>query len=148
MAGWTLAATSAAELDQIMGWFPDAVSVSIWGGPDFRFPFTAETFREDCRLDAVESFSLRNAEGQLAAFGQAYERDGRGHLARLVSNPRRSKRHATTTSIRCSYIGIIHLRTSVTCRSVSSSGTTRKVHRCPTRVISLRDVQQGDNNEP
>ncbi|MDH3821716.1 MAG: GNAT family N-acetyltransferase, partial [Gammaproteobacteria bacterium] len=94
MAGWTLAATSAAELDQIMGWFPDAVSVSIWGGPDFRFPFTAETFREDCRLDAVESFSLRNAEGQLAAFGQAYERDGRGHLARLVSNPRMRRQGA------------------------------------------------------
>jgi GNAT superfamily N-acetyltransferase len=162
MAGWTLAATSAAELDQIMGWFPDAVSVSIWGGPDFRFPFTAETFREDCRLDAVESFSLRNAEGQLAAFGQAYERDGRGHLARLVSNPRMRRQGAgrqlieriimsleeARTSIRCSCIGIIHLRTSVTCRSVSSSGTTRKVHRCPTRVISLRDVQQGDNNEP
>jgi ribosomal protein S18 acetylase RimI-like enzyme len=27
------------------------------------------------------------AHGRLAAFGQAYERDGRGHLARLVSNP-------------------------------------------------------------
>jgi len=35
----------------------------------------------------MASFSLRNAERQLAAFGQAYERDGRGHLARLVSNP-------------------------------------------------------------
>lgn len=85
--GWTMAATSAADLDQIMGWFPDADSVNIWGGPNFRFPFTAETFREDCRFDAMESFSLRDAEGQLAAFGQAYERDGRGHLARLVSNP-------------------------------------------------------------
>ena len=85
--GWVLAATSAADLDQIMGWFPDADSVKIWGGPNFRFPFTAKTFREDCRFDALESFSLRNAGGQLAAFGQAYERDGRGHLARLVSNP-------------------------------------------------------------
>jgi ribosomal protein S18 acetylase RimI-like enzyme len=84
---WTLAATSAADLDQIMSWFPDAASVNIWGGPKFRFPFTVETFREDCRLDAMESFSLRNAEGRLAAFGQAYEREGRGHLARLVSNP-------------------------------------------------------------
>ena len=85
--GWALAATSAADLDQIMGWFPDADSVKIWGGPNFRFPFTAKTFREDCRFGALESFSLRNAGGRLAAFGQAYERDGRGHLARLVSNP-------------------------------------------------------------
>ena len=85
--GWILAASSTADLDQIMSWFPDADSVNIWGGPNFRFPFTAETFREDCRFDAMDSFSLRNAGGQLAAFGQAYARDGRGHLARLVTNP-------------------------------------------------------------
>ena len=35
----------------------------------------------------MDSFSLQKAGGELAAFGQAYERDGRGHLARLVSNP-------------------------------------------------------------
>lgn len=86
-SGWTLSPLADAEIDEVMTWFPDAESVNIWGGPIFRFPFTAETFREDCRLDLTQSWVLRNAHGQLAAFGQAYERDGRGHLARLVSNP-------------------------------------------------------------
>jgi hypothetical protein len=85
--GWTLAATSDGDIDKVMTWLPDAASVKIWGGPNFRFPFTQATFREDCRLDMMDSFSLRNANGELAAFGQAYERDGRGHLARLISNP-------------------------------------------------------------
>jgi ribosomal protein S18 acetylase RimI-like enzyme len=30
---------------------------------------------------------LRHRAGQLAAFGQSYERTGRGHLARLIVNP-------------------------------------------------------------
>jgi len=76
-----------AEIDEVMTWFPDAESVNIWGGPIFRFPFTSETFREDCRLDLAQAWVLRNTNGQLAAFGQAYERHGCGHLARLVSSP-------------------------------------------------------------
>ena len=86
-SGWTLTPLADAEIDAVMTWFPDAGSIDIWGGPNFRFPFTAESFREDCRLDLMQSWILRNASGQLAAFGQAYERDGRGHLARLVSSP-------------------------------------------------------------
>ena len=85
--GWRLTAASDADVDEVMTWFPDAGSVDIWGGPAFRYPFTRQTFREDCRLDVMNSFSLRNARGELAAFGQSYDRDGRGHLARLVSNP-------------------------------------------------------------
>lgn len=93
-SGWTLAVTTEVDIDEIMTWLPDAASVNIWGGPNFRFPFTPETFREDCRLDVMDSFSLRNTEGELAAFGQAYERDGRGHLARLISNPGLRRRGA------------------------------------------------------
>ena len=84
---WILSLLVDAEIDEVMSWFPDAESVNIWGGPHFRFPFTGETFREDCRLDVMQSWVLRDAEGRLAAFGQAYDRNGRGHLARLVSNP-------------------------------------------------------------
>lgn len=85
--GWTLAPAADSEFDDVMSWFPDAHSVDIWGGPNFRYPFTAETFREDCRVDVMASYALRNSAGELAAFGQSYERQGRGHLARLVSNP-------------------------------------------------------------
>ena len=85
--GWTLAAAKDADFDEVMTWFPDAASVDRWGGPDFRFPFTRETFIEDCRIDAMESYVLNSPDGRRAAFGQSYERTGRGHLARLVVNP-------------------------------------------------------------
>jgi len=85
--GWTLAPAAEIDFDEVMSWFPDAQSVDIWGGPNFRFPFTGETFREDCGVDVMTSYVLRNSAGELAAFGQSYDRQGRGHLARLVSNP-------------------------------------------------------------
>ena len=85
--GWTLEAATDADIDEIMAWFPDADSVDIWGGPVFRFPFSAQSFREDLHLDKMASWSLRGPNGELAAFGQSYERGGRGHLARLVANP-------------------------------------------------------------
>jgi len=85
--GWELVPTVDTDFDEIMTWFPDAGSVNIWGGPIFRYPFTAETFRKDCHVDVMTSCCLRTPGGELAAFGQWYERDGRGHLARLVSNP-------------------------------------------------------------
>ena len=85
--GWTLAPAVDADFDEVMTWFPDAESVDLWGGPRFRYPFTAATFREDCRVDLMVSYVLRTADGRLAAFGQSYVREGRGHLARLVSHP-------------------------------------------------------------
>lgn len=88
-AGWELSLATDADIDRVMTWFPHAESVLIWGGPEFRYPFTAASFREDCRVDRMDSYCLRNPAGELAAFGQSYEREGRGHLARLVSNPER-----------------------------------------------------------
>ena len=35
----------------------------------------------------MASWVLRTPDGTFAAFGQSYERNGRGHLARLVANP-------------------------------------------------------------
>ena len=84
---WTLALAGDAEFDEIMTWFPDGSSVDIWGGPRFRHPFTRESFIEDLRIEIGYSYGLRNADNILAAFGQSYERQGRGHLARLVTNP-------------------------------------------------------------
>lgn len=86
-SGWTLALAADTDFDEVMTWFPDANSVNIWGGPNFRYPFTGETFRKDCRVELMTSWCLRDDAGRLAAFGQACERGGRGHLARLVSNP-------------------------------------------------------------
>lgn len=92
--GWTLAHAVDADFDEVMNWFPDADSIDIWGGPNFRYPFSGKTFREDCRIDEMESYVLRDASQQLAGFGQSYIRDGRGHLARIVSNPALRRRGA------------------------------------------------------
>ena len=76
-----------ARLPELMQWFPDAVSVRVWGGPDFRHPFDERTFREDTRIDSLQSWSLVAPDGSLCAFGQYYLRVGRCHLGRLVVAP-------------------------------------------------------------
>jgi len=76
-----------AHIAELMRWFPDADSCATWAGPDFRFPFTDATFREDLRL-TLPSLSLVDSNAELLAFGQYYLRAGRCHLARLAVRPR------------------------------------------------------------
>lgn len=103
---WALAPAGHAEFDEIMTWFPDGPSVDVWAGPRFRYPFTRESFVEDLRIDAVDSYALRNDDGILAAFGQSYERCGRGHLARLVTNPALRRSGAGTRLIEMIIAGL------------------------------------------
>jgi ribosomal protein S18 acetylase RimI-like enzyme len=77
-----------AQVPELMSWFTDAAALHIWGGPDFRFPFTASTFREDSRVDSIDSFSLVAEGGSLAAFGQCYVRVERCHFGRVGVAPR------------------------------------------------------------
>lgn len=77
-----------AQLPELMSWFPDGDSLRIWGGPEFRFPFTAETFRKDSKVDEIDSWSLVGDDGALAAFGQCYLRVGRCHFGRVGVSPR------------------------------------------------------------
>ena len=76
------------RLPDLMTWFGDAHELRTWGGPDFRFPFTPATFREDARVDAIDSFALVADDGALAAFGQCYLREGRCHFGRVGVAPR------------------------------------------------------------
>lgn len=85
--GWTLDDSVAGDVDRLMTWFPDADSIDIWGGPGFRFPFTRHSFVDDMHWGKLASFSLRDPSGDLAAFGQLYEKFGCINLARLVANP-------------------------------------------------------------
>jgi ribosomal protein S18 acetylase RimI-like enzyme len=71
---------------EMQSWFPDARSCAIWGGPQFRFPFTEASFREDLQLQ-LPSFALLDDDDALAGFGQYYPRADRCHLARLVIAP-------------------------------------------------------------
>lgn len=84
---WMLVASDDQDIAELMQCFPQARSVNIWGGPNFRFPFTPESFRADCRLNAMSSYCLRDPDGGMVAFGQIYDRQGRGHLARLIVHP-------------------------------------------------------------
>ena len=84
---WSLEPAGKADIDELMTWFPDAHSVEIWGGPEFRFPFTRETFYSDCRWRDFSSFCLRSSDNAFAAFGQLGSRFDRSHLARLITSP-------------------------------------------------------------
>ena len=85
--GWVLEETVESDIDQLMKWFPDAEATRIWGGPAFRYPFNRHSFAEDIHWGRMATFSLRNPDAELAAFGQLYERIERINIARLVVNP-------------------------------------------------------------
>jgi len=75
------------HLAKIMEWFPDEDSTSIWGGPNFRYPYSDQSFMNDLDLFKAESFVLTNDLGSILAFGQYYLRNERCHLSRLVVSP-------------------------------------------------------------
>jgi len=85
--GWILREAIAADVDELMRWFPKFDDVHVWGGPSFRFPFTRETFFKDIYWGKMASLCLCDPANRVVAFGQLYERDGRIHLARLVVIP-------------------------------------------------------------
>jgi ribosomal protein S18 acetylase RimI-like enzyme len=76
-----------AHLPELMAWFTDATSCRLWGGVEFRFPFTEATFREDAKLAMLPNWSLVAGDDRLAAFGQCYLRAGRCHFGRLAVSP-------------------------------------------------------------
>jgi ribosomal protein S18 acetylase RimI-like enzyme len=76
-----------AHLPQIMTWFTTEHSCRVWGGPEFRFPFTAETFLADSALTRLPSYALIRESAELCGFGQFYLRAGRCHLSRLAVAP-------------------------------------------------------------
>ena len=80
-----------ARLGELMSWFPDAHACRVWGGMQFRFPFTPATFREDAKIDSLPTWMLVEA-GEMVAFGQYYLRIGRCHLGRLAVTPDRRSR--------------------------------------------------------
>ena len=79
------------QLLQVMQWVRSPKVFDIWAGPDFRFPFTEESFIEDLKLDELHSRALVAPElehnNQVQAFGQVYQRLNRTHLGRLIVNP-------------------------------------------------------------
>ena len=86
LRGQLIKATTA-HVPQMMTWFPTEDSCHVWGGPEFRFPFTTETFLADSKLMRLPSYALIGESGELCGFGQFYSRVGRCHLSRLAVAP-------------------------------------------------------------
>lgn len=85
------------HLPELMKWFPDETTLQTWGGPEFRFPFTEASFREDAKIRSLPTWALVEDDGTLAAFGQCYLRVGRCHVGRLAVSPSmRGSGHGTT----------------------------------------------------
>jgi ribosomal protein S18 acetylase RimI-like enzyme len=76
-----------AHVPEIMTWFPTEHSCRVWGGPEFRFPITVETFLADSKLMSLASYALIRESAELCGFGQFYLRVGRCHLSRLAVAP-------------------------------------------------------------
>lgn len=78
---------NSGHIRQIMTWFDSKENLLKWSGPNFRYPFTFETFEQDLQLDNLQSYALVSLDNELMAFGQFYLRLERCHLGRLVVSP-------------------------------------------------------------
>lgn len=88
------------DLPELMSWFPDREDCGKWGGPEFRVPFTEDSFREDAKLESLASWSLVRPDQSLCAFGQYYDRLGRCHFGRLAVAPSARGQGLGTTLMR------------------------------------------------
>lgn len=74
------------HLVELMQWFDSEDKLKQWSGPDFRYPFDLQSFKQDLSLATHPSYVLTD-NNQVFAFGQFYLRKNRCHLCRLAVNP-------------------------------------------------------------
>jgi len=103
--------TPEGHLPILMSWFQTQRLCREWGGPKFRFPFDAATFRADTRFGELPSYSLMSSNDDLLGFGQYYRRHDRCHLARLAIAPgHRGRRLGAELVARLGDVGCAQLR--------------------------------------
>lgn len=102
-----IAPIHADHIESLKSWFPDKESSYLWCGPGLRFPYTHQSFLEDMHWQKMPSYSLVDANGALAGFGQYYNKVGRCHLARLAIAPQlRGQGHGIAFFTRLMEIGM------------------------------------------
>jgi len=75
------------QLLEMMTWFRSESELKEWAGPNFTYPYNANSFAKDLNLDRLDSFSLLNHKREFVAFGQCYKRLQSCHLGRLAVAP-------------------------------------------------------------
>jgi len=85
--GMTLDKATESDIDELMGWFANERAVRVWGGPNFRCPFSRETFHADVHWRDMASYCVRDTQMRFIAFGQFYVRYDRINFARLIVHP-------------------------------------------------------------
>lgn len=87
-----LTAVTDLHIIEVMTWFDSEEKLRSWAGPNFTYPYSQASFKEDLILNSLKSFSLISSshfsnDEKFLAFGQCYRRVGRCHLGRLVVSP-------------------------------------------------------------
>lgn len=70
-----LVRASIPHVEELMSWCRDGETVSTWGGPLFRYPFSRESFLEDVCWERMPTFVLLDTTGTMIGFGQTYEKE-------------------------------------------------------------------------
>lgn len=78
---------NAVHLKEMITWFGSEAELREWAGPDFRYPYTLDSFSKALKLETLNSFCITDQSDTLLSFGQCYERVGRWHLGRLAVSP-------------------------------------------------------------
>lgn len=82
-----LTGVSEQHLLEMMTWFACESELKQWAGPNFTYPYDANSFAKDLNLNRLDSFSLLNHKHEFVAFGQCYKRLQSCHLGRLAVAP-------------------------------------------------------------
>ena len=84
---YQLVLADKSHIEILSQWFTDEAALKIWSGPNFRYPYTAQSFYQDLKPDELTSFAMLDENEQFVAFGQYYVRRNHCHLGRLIVNP-------------------------------------------------------------
>jgi ribosomal protein S18 acetylase RimI-like enzyme len=83
---------TADDLRLVASWLTSPRDCELWAGRRVRYPIDVDALPSALQFDAAISMVLVDPDARVVAFGQIVLKDGgRGHLARLIVDPRRRR---------------------------------------------------------